>query len=163
MKKFIAIICSVIFIDQLTKGILLTLVADGWPLYGDAFALVPNPYMMWRITNWFNLVFTWNPGTAFSLFRDLPSFFIIVMTGAVIGYLLHTMLFRAKDNLEKCALAIILGGAFGNIIDRVRFGAVVDFIDWHIGDWHWPAFNMADVAICVGVGLYILYFIRKKG
>ena len=164
MKKIIAAMLAVIFIDQLTKGLLLALVANGWHLSGDAFTLVPNPYMMWRITGWFNIVFTWNPGTAFSIFREAPGMVLIFFTGAVIGYLSYLLFARIKDNLERWAMAFIVAGAIGNLVDRVRFGAVVDFIDWHIGTLHWPAFNIADMCICFGVALYILYFIlqRKK-
>jgi signal peptidase II len=59
-------------------------------------------------------------------------------------------------------MGLIVGGAIGNLIDRLRFGAVIDFIDWHIGTWHWPAFNFADICITVGIGLYVLYFIKGK-
>jgi signal peptidase II len=59
-------------------------------------------------------------------------------------------------------LAFIIGGALGNLIDRIRFDAVIDFIDWHIGDMHWPAFNIADMFIVIGVGLYIINLIFRK-
>lgn len=69
---------------------------------------------------------------------------------------------RAAAN-ERTALALILGGALGNLIDRIRFGAVVDFLDFHLASLHWPAFNVADVCICLGVGLYILnWFIARR-
>ncbi|MDR1826586.1 MAG: signal peptidase II [Rickettsiales bacterium] len=164
MKKIIAAIVGIVFVDQLFKGFLLSLVAGGWHLSGDAFSLVPNPYMMWRVTSWFNIVFTWNPGTAFSILREASSLLLIFLTGAVIGYLSYLLFARIKNCMEKAAMALVVGGAIGNLIDRVRFGAVIDFIDWHIGTWHWPAFNIADICICLGVGLYILYFLiqRKK-
>jgi signal peptidase II len=59
-------------------------------------------------------------------------------------------------------LALIIGGAFGNLIDRIRFGAVIDFLDLHVGGWHWPAFNVADMFIVIGVGLYIINMIFRK-
>jgi signal peptidase II len=60
-------------------------------------------------------------------------------------------------------LALIVGGALGNLIDRVRFGAVIDFLDFHVGGWHWPAFNIADICIATGVGLYLLnWLINRK-
>ena len=68
---------------------------------------------------------------------------------------------RAGKN-ERLPLAFIIGGALGNLIDRVRFGAVIDFIDWHIGDWHWPAFNVADIFIVIGVALYIINITFRK-
>jgi len=162
VKKIIAGLFAIVFIDQLTKGILLSLVANGWHLSGDAFALVPNSYMMWRITSWFNVVFTWNPGTAFSLFPSASSLVLIFLTGAIIGYLSYLLFARIKGGIERAAMTLIVGGAVGNLIDRIRFGAVVDFLDWHIGTLHWPAFNLADASICLGVGLYVLYFILQR-
>ena len=71
------------------------------------------------------------------------------------------MRYRSAQN-EKLPLAFIIGGALGNFIDRLRFGAVIDFLDWHIGDIHWPAFNMADSFIVIGVILYIINLIFRK-
>ena len=61
------------------------------------------------------------------------------------------------------ALSLVLGGALGNVIDRVRIGAVVDFVDFHVGDWHWPAFNVADSAICIGAALLLVWTFRRDG
>ena len=65
-------------------------------------------------------------------------------------------MFMRAENAERMPLALICGGAFGNLIDRIRFGAVIDFLDFHVGAWHYPSFNVADICICVGVGLYAL-------
>ena len=162
MKKIIAILASVIMADQITKGILLSMVAGGWHLSGNAMDLVPFPYMMARITCWFNIVFTWNPGTSFSMLREVSPFVMIFMTGAIIGFLAYQLFARIKGSYERLAMSLIVGGAIGNLIDRVRFGAVIDFIDWHIGTWHWPAFNIADVCICAGVGLYLWRFATQR-
>lgn len=162
MKKIIAILAATIAVDQLTKGWILSLIVRSWPLTGDAWALAPNPVHFAEITSWLNLRFTWNPGSAFSLLREVPSVFMIFLTGAIIGFLGYNLFARIKNGREKWAMALIVGGATGNLIDRVRFGAVIDFIDFHIGTWHWPAFNIADSAICMGVFLYILYFIKNK-
>jgi signal peptidase II len=162
MKKIIAILASVILADQVAKGYLLSLVADGWHLTGEALALVPNPFLMARITGWFNIVFTWNPGTAFSLFREAPGLLTIFLTGAIIGFLGYFLFTKIKNGHERWAMSLIVGGALGNLIDRVRFGAVIDFIDWHAGSWHWPAFNIADICICAGVGLYILHWMKQR-
>jgi signal peptidase II len=164
MKKYISIMFLAIALDQISKGILLYLITGGVPMIGKAWALVPFPYMMARITNWFNIVFTWNPGTSFSLFRALGEsapVVIIALTALVIGFLGHYFFTRAKD-FEKLPLALIIGGAIGNLIDRIRFGAVIDFLDFHVVAWHWPAFNIADICICLGVGLYVLNLIRNK-
>jgi signal peptidase II len=120
---------------------------------------------MAHVTNFFNVVFTWNPGTSFSLFRALGEsapIIIIFVTAFVIGFILYYLIRRA-DSYERMPLAFIAGGALGNLIDRVRFGAVVDFLDFHIGGAHWPAFNVADAFICVGVALYILnWFVARR-
>ena len=71
-------------------------------------------------------------------------------------------MFRRASTYEKLPLAFIIGGALGNLVDRIRFGAVIDFLDFHIGEWHWPAFNVADIFIVIGVGLYIISMIFRK-
>ncbi len=169
MKK-ISLILSVIFgvvlLDQVSKGILLYLITGGVPVFGPAWSVVPVPYLMAHVFDFFNIVFTWNPGASFSLFRALGEsapFIIIVATGAIIGAILYYLFMRA-NSYERIPLALIAGGAIGNLIDRIRFGAVVDFLDFHIGGIHWPAFNIADICIVVGVGLYLLnwYIARRK-
>ncbi|MDR0803766.1 MAG: signal peptidase II [Rickettsiales bacterium] len=163
--RFIIIAIIAVLLDALTKSGLVYMLTGTVPLTGDAFQILPYPYMIARITDWFNLVFTWNPGTSFSLFRNLGEsapIIIVVLTGLIILFLLHQLIFRASKTTEKYALALIVGGALGNLIDRLRFGAVADFIDWHIGDWHWPAFNLADVFICAGVAVYILSWIIQR-
>ncbi|MDR3208865.1 MAG: signal peptidase II [Rickettsiales bacterium] len=163
MKKIILILSGVVAADQISKGVLLSMAADGgWSLSGDALTLVPYPYLTARVASWFNIVFTWNPGTSFSMLREVPQALMIFLTGAIIGYLSYHLFAKIKDCYEKWAMSLIVGGAIGNLIDRVRFGAVIDFIDWHVGTWHWPAFNVADVCICVGVGLYALKWIKRK-
>ena len=164
MKKAIAIILSVLLLDQLTKGILLYLITGHVPVVGNAFDLVGNPYLMARVTNFFNIVFTWNPGTSFSLFRNLglsAPMVIVILTGVIVGVLGY-MLAKTKINHEKWALSLIIGGAIGNIIDRVRFNAVIDFLDFHVGGWHWPAFNLADTAITIGVAIFIIGWVFGK-
>lgn len=164
--KYIAIIIAVIFADIVSKGILLYLITGGVPLIGPAWSVVPVPYLMAHVCDIFNIVFTWNPGASFSLFRTLGDnapMVIIVMTGFITGCIGYYLFARAQT-WERVPLALIVGGAMGNLIDRIRFGAVVDFLDFHIGGLHWPAFNIADICICVGVGLYLLnmYLARRR-
>lgn len=162
--KYAAIILAIVVIDQLAKDFLLYLITGRVPVSGAAWSLVPMPYMMWRITSFFNIVFTWNPGTSFSLFRALGEaapLIIVVATGFIIGFIGYYMAMRARS-WERPALALIMGGAIGNLIDRVRFGAVIDFLDFHLGVHHWPAFNIADICICVGVGLYVLMWLIQQ-
>lgn len=171
MKKSVLysvlIMLLVILLDQISKGALLYMILGGVPVGGAAFQLVPYPYLMSHVTDFFNLVFTWNPGTSFSLFRALGEsapLAIITLTGAIIGFLGYQLFAKKNTKLEMVALAMITGGALGNLIDRMRFGAVIDFLDFHIGGLHWPAFNVADICITVGVGLFVLnWFMNKKG
>jgi len=114
------------------------------------------------IEGFFNLTLTFNKGAAFGLWswltpglRELVLGLTILIAVGVVTYLL-TRTYNA-DRISQAALALILGGAVGNVIDRVRIGAVVDFLDFYIGSWHWPAFNVADSAICLGVFALILF------
>ena len=167
--KRTGLVLSVIFasliLDIATKGVLLYMITGGFPLYGSAWDVVSVPWLMFHVTDFFNLVFTWNPGTSFSLFRALGEsapIILVVFTGIVIGLISRYLFTRAKS-YERIPLALIVGGALGNLLDRIRFGAVIDFLDFHIGGWHWPAFNVADICIVVGVGLYLLnmYMARR--
>ena len=119
------------------------------------------------IKGFFNLVHVHNPGGAFGLmagmspvFRSALFVFVSAMAIGVILYFYHT----TPPNRPWLAtgFALILGGAVGNMIDRVRMGAVVDFLDFYIGRWHWPAFNIADSAITIGVGIFLLHLFLKK-
>ena len=167
-KKFLIllIIFGVVLFDQISKGILLSLITDDVPLFGPAWSVVPVPYLMAQVCDMFNIVFTWNPGTSFSLFRALGESapIIIIIATLVITIWILYYLFKRSGRHEVWALSLIAGGAIGNLIDRIRFGAVIDFLDFHIGGYHWPAFNVADICIVVGVGLYLLnwYIARRK-
>ena len=162
--KYLIIVLAIVLLDQLSKCFLINLITGHVPVFAPAWELILVPYLMTHVTNFFNVVFTWNPGTSFSLFRTLGEsapIVIVFATTFVIGLILCYMARRA-DKYERLPLAFIIGGALGNWIDRVRFGAVVDFLDFHIGGYHWPAFNIADIFICVGVGLYILNWLTAR-
>ena len=118
------------------------------------------------LTGFFNLVLTYNAGAAFSFLSDAGGwqrwFFSVVAVGAsmLIIYLLRK---HATDQLFCLALSLILGGALGNLWDRVTLGHVVDFLDFHVAGYHWPAFNIADSAIFLGAALLILdSFLHKE-
>ncbi len=111
-----------------------------------------------ELTSFFNLVFVYNPGAAFSFLSDAGGWqrwFFVGLALAVSAWLTFLIRQHASERLLPLAAALILGGALGNVIDRVRFGAVVDFLDVHAAGWHWPAFNVADSAISVGVVLLV--------
>lgn len=167
MKKFLTfagVVALLILVDQVSKDALLYLITGGVPTHGAAWKIVPVPYLMAHVTNFFNIVFTWNPGASFSMFRTLGEIApvaIIAVTAAIIGVLGNYAICRAHS-WERWPLVLIIGGALGNLIDRIRFGAVIDFLDFHIGAHHWPAFNFADICICAGVGLYIIMWLLAR-
>ena len=115
--------------------------------------------------NFFHFTYVRNQGGAFGILSDsayrLP-FFIVVSLVAVIGILWYYSKLQPEQNLLRYALALVLSGALGNLIDRIRLGEVVDFIDVHWYQYHWPAFNIADSAICIGVGLLLIDLWREE-
>src|SRR5690606_2586208 len=118
-----------------------------------------------KLTPFFNLVQVWNTGVSFGLFQEdsaIRSWTLVAIAAAVLVWLV-LWLRRARTRLVALALGAIIGGAIGNIIDRIRFGAVFDFIDLHAFGWHWPAFNVADSAIVVGVALLLFDSFRAPG
>jgi signal peptidase II len=108
------------------------------------------------ISGFFDLVNWRNTGAAWGILRD----YNLVLTAVSVLTVLALYLFRHSFQLRRwglrVALGLITGGIIGNLIDRVRVGHVIDFLFFYIGQYHWPAFNVADSAICVGVGLYII-------
>lgn len=134
-----------LLLDQLTK------------IYIDSsFALYESITV---IENFFNITYVRNPGAAFGILSDssirIP-FFISVSTIAAIGILWYLRKVNASDRWQHFALGLIFCGAVGNLIDRIRMGEVIDFLDAHWYQYHWPAFNVADSAICVGVAVMFL-------
>lgn len=109
-----------------------------------------------EVTPFFNLVMVWNYGISFGMFSnehaEYNRYILIAMTSAITGILL-VMLTGSKSRFNATAIGLVIGGALGNIIDRMVYGAVADFFDFHIAGYHWPAFNIADSAICIGVVL----------
>ena len=131
----------VVALDQVTKAWILGFFAG----HEGAPVAVVTPF--------FNLVLTGNRGMSFGLFNTNAAMNTVVFTvlAAVIVIALIAWLRRAHNSLIRLALGMIIGGAVGNVVDRLVRGAVVDFLDFHIGSWHWFAFNLADAAICLGV------------
>jgi signal peptidase II len=144
---YFAVIIVAIVADQLTKA----LVVDSLRLY-ESREIIPG---------FLNLVYVTNSGAAFSILADMNSpwrhyFFLCIGSVALVGLSVAYWKLRNVNRLYSWPLALIAGGAAGNLIDRVRFGSVIDFLDFYVGNYHWPAFNIADSAICVGVGLFLL-------
>jgi signal peptidase II len=116
------------------------------------------------VTDFFNLVLVFNSGAAFSFLAGAggwQKWFFVVLALVISGWLTVILRQHANEKLLPLALSLILGGALGNVVDRLRFDAVVDFLDFHLAGYHWPAFNVADSAITLGVGLMLLHQIRQ--
>lgn len=109
-----------------------------------------------EITAFFNLVMVWNRGVSFGLFQaDGGGRWLLIGLSAAILIILILWLRRLERRLPAYAIGLIIGGAVGNVVDRVVYGAVADFFDLHIAGYHWYAFNIADSAIVIGVGLLL--------
>jgi signal peptidase II len=142
--RWFIVAVAIMVADQLVK----------WSVLG-AFA----PGERRELTGFFNLVLVFNKGAAFSFLSQAPGWqtpllaTFAVIAAAVVSYLIV----KTSERRLMCGgLAAILGGALGNLVDRLRFGQVVDFLDFHAFGWHWPAFNVADSAITVGAALLII-------
>ena len=135
---------GVIVADQLSKYVVLH-----WVL-GQSSGF--------RIFDFFNVVRAWNTGVSFSMLNDYgrTGMWVLIIMALLIVAMLFYWLKNEKDKVTQVALGLIMGGALGNVIDRVIYGAVFDFLDFHIGDTHWPAFNVADSCICIGAVIIVL-------
>jgi signal peptidase II len=144
MLPWVALAAVIVLIDQVTK-IAIERAFD----YGDV-----HP-----VAGFFNLVLTYNKGAAFSFLASASGwqkhFLTVIGIGASL-FILYLLARHGSQKLFSLALAMILGGAIGNVIDRLAYGHVVDFLDFHVGGWHWPAFNMADSAIVGGAILLVV-------
>lgn len=130
-------------LDQATKAIMLA---------------VMQPPRVIPVTPVFNLTLGFNEGASFGMLGGMMQgrpFAMIALTGCITA-LIGVWALRANTGSERAGLILIFGGSFGNIIDRFRQGAVTDFLDFYWQDWHWPTFNMADVAIFIGAMLILL-------
>ena len=149
LAPWLGVALIVILFDQLSKIAISKVFA-----YGESVAITP----------FFNLVLVYNRGAAFSFLAAAGGWQRWAFTGLgvvaalVICYLLKR---HGTQRLFCTALALILGGALGNVIDRLVYGHVIDFLDFHVGGWHWPAFNLADSAITIGAILLVLDELRR--
>lgn len=144
LRNGLLIAILVIALDQLTKWIALT-----------GLGLADNPI---TVTSFFNLVLVWNRGVSFGMFNDTGAAGPWILSGLAMAVVIGLLywLRQVEGWLTTTALGLVIGGAIGNVIDRFRFGAVVDFLDLHVAGYHWPAFNVADAAICIGAGLLLV-------
>ena len=144
MRFGLATAAAIVAMDQISKAGIL-----------EIFGGRPDTI---EVTSFFNLVLTWNRGVSFGMFNEAGAWNVWVFTAiaVVIVAVLLYWLKRADTWTAVVAYGAIIGGALGNVVDRLRFGAVVDFLDFHVAGTHWPAFNVADAAIVVGAGLVVI-------
>jgi signal peptidase II len=148
--KWLLLAAAVIAADRLTKVLVVASFARGEEL---------------PVTGFMSLVLAYNPGVAFSFLAGAPDWtrWLLAAIAVVASVFLVWMLKRGGSRLLCAGLALILGGALGNLWDRIVIGKVVDFLLFHYGAWSWPAFNVADSAITVGAALLILDSFRPRG
>lgn len=155
---FAAILALVVAFDQGSKAWARTLPVSppGCEVPADVIAHrcggVPQPF----IAGFWEWELAFNTGAAFSSFRGAQLLLSVLAFAALIGLGLMAWRARPEQRLHRIALAVIAGGALGNLIDRLRDGAVTDFVRWRIGEARWPIFNVADAALLVGVALLLL-------
>lgn len=144
MRFGLAVAAVLLVADQITKWVILE--------------VVMQPPRVIEVTSFFNLVMVWNRGVSFGLFAHEAEAVRWVLTGVALGItaLMLAWLRRAERGFVALALGLVIGGAVGNVVDRLHLGAVADFLDFHLMGYHWPAFNIADAGITVGVALLIV-------
>jgi signal peptidase II len=149
LMLWLGVAAVVVLLDQLSKITMARLLDYGQSEF---------------ITRHFNLVMVYNQGAAFSFLSDQGGWqrwFFSALALAVSIFIVWMLNRNATQRLFCWSLSLILGGAIGNLIDRLVYGHVIDFLDFHIGGWHWPAFNIADGAITIGAALFVLDELRR--
>jgi len=155
-KKYISLAIvagAIVLADQITKALILQ--------------YLPLHHSIPVIEGFFDLTHILNPGGAFGLMADMSvvvrTVVFLFISSLAVGLILYFYIKTPPGYaLLATGFALIFGGAIGNLIDRVRFGMVVDFLDFYIGKYHWPAFNIADSAITVGLFIFIYHLLFKK-
>jgi signal peptidase II len=146
-----ALVVFTVFLDQLTKWLALTYV---------------DPHNPIEVLPFFNFVLTYNTGISFGMLKTVPTPYALAALSSIISLIMLVWLIRTKRKDLSAALSLLIGGAIGNIIDRFTHGAVVDFLDFYYKDWHYPAFNIADSAIVLGIAFLLfdsLFLEHRKG
>ena len=168
--KGVLIALTVIVADQLSKWYVVTQFLAVQPNNGFAQWLVQKndqaAFVSQKINDFLNIVMVWNPGVSFGMLQTNKMAATIGLTvmAVVVSIGFMVWLWREPKMIRGVTVGLIVGGALGNVWDRWRFGAVVDFIDVHVNNHHWPAFNIADSAICVAVTILLIetFFFSKN-
>ena len=166
MQKFFLVLwmMALIIADQVSKWWIIEVFykprvfeAEGGTLsffeWFTTFGQTQFPPVQIEVTSFFNLVMVWNKGVSFGMFASASDImpYILSAVAVIMSVILGIWMKRATHLSTIIPLALVIAGALANVFDRFRFGAVADFLDFHINDWHYPAFNIADCCIVVGV------------
>lgn len=143
--NILLIVAGIIALDQITKYLIKNHL-------GQAHSIEIFPFL--------HIVSVRNTGAAFGMFRNMGSSFFILVSVSAMLFVIYLL---KKNAYNYSGLSLLLGGAIGNLIDRILYGRVVDFIDFSIGSYHWPAFNVADSALTTGIGIILITSVLKKG
>ncbi len=144
---------AIVLADQATKYLILSGIR-----VDHGYELIPGLL---------NIVHVRNPGSAFGMFANSSPafrglFFVLISVAAVVTIGVLVAAAQSLDRFLLFGYACFFGGALGNLIDRIRLGEVVDFLDFHIGSLHWPAFNVADTMLCVGIGFFFIHLLTTR-
>jgi signal peptidase II len=160
---------AVLIADQATKWLVTTQALAAAPASFSAWFAAPPAAVEGTnlpLLPFLDLTLVLNRGVSFGLLSGAHGIFTPLLLSVVtlaVTAALAVWLARSAPGLQRLALALIIGGAAGNLVDRLRLGVVVDFVDFHAWGWHWPAFNLADAAIVAGVGLIVLTTLLREG
>lgn len=139
---------AVLLLDQITKQAIRSDL-----IYGESRPVIDGL---------FNLVYVRNPGAAWGILGGQGVVLILISVAVLALLVIYRRSFLQEQLSHRILLGLMMGGIVGNLVDRIRFGWVTDFLDFHIGVHHWPSFNVADSAICIAVGLYIITNLLQK-
>ena len=170
---YLALVFFIAIADQLSKWFITEMV------YRPRMKMQPQGFIDWimnaperlgpiriEITSFYNLVMVWNEGVSFGMMNSMGDIGPLILMGIalVVSLILMVWMLGTQDRAKGAAFALIIGGGIGNVIDRARFGGVIDFIDLHAFGYHWPAFNIADCTIVVGIVFIIVHalFFEKE-
>lgn len=165
-----ALILDFIILDQISKWMVLELYfkeeigAQSLDLFTWLTSTERLPFIRIEVFSFFNLSMVWNEGISFGLFQSGNPWPLTIIA-LVIVTIFSTWLAKTKSWVETISLSMVIGGALGNVIDRLHFGAVADFLDFHVMGWHYPAFNLADSFITIGIVILVvnsLFFDREN-
>jgi signal peptidase II len=155
------LIVDFIILDQISKWLALDYIfkpelnLETLGIFDWISSSLRLPFISTEITSFFNLTMVWNEGVSFGMFQNGNPWPLIVMS-IVISGIFSIWLLKSKSWVEAISLSMVIGGALGNIVDRLHFRAVADFLDFHIMGWHYPAFNLADSFISIGIVILVV-------